>query len=157
MNSNGSLFYWCTTVSTLLIFALVPLVWFKKVWDFCRPSHETDASKTIPPKNRALLALYEFSFDIMSNAVYRTLIYLFVVIILVVVSLLHLVRNCSLLASQRVLCAIEQQKNAIKSSCLHSQVECSDEASGKHQESREHRLPCLNSWVVKWNSRLIDD
>lgn len=93
MHSNGSLFYWCTTVSTLLIFALVPFVWFKKVWDFFRPSQEIDASKTIPPKNRALLALYEFSFDIMSNAVYRTLIYLFVVIILVVVSLLHLVRN----------------------------------------------------------------
>lgn len=75
------------------MFAIVPFVWFKKIWDFFKPVHDADASMAIPPKNCILLALYGFSFDIMSNAIYRTLIYLFVVIILVVVSLLHLVRS----------------------------------------------------------------
>lgn len=79
----------------MLIFAIVPLVWFKKVWDYVKPVHDLDSSLTVPPKNRFVKALYEFSFDIMSNAVWRTLIYLFVVIILVVVSLLHLVRKLS--------------------------------------------------------------
>jgi hypothetical protein len=92
--SNGSLFYWTTATTTLLLFAIVPLVWFKKIWDYVKPSHEFDASLTVPPKkNTYLRALYEFSFDIMSNAVWRTIIYLFIVIILVIVSLLHLVRN----------------------------------------------------------------
>lgn len=93
IHSNGLLFYWCTTVSTLLIFALIPLVWFKKFWDYIKPPHETDASLATPPDNRYLKVLYEFSFDIMSKAVYRTLIYLLILSILVIVSLLHLVRN----------------------------------------------------------------
>lgn len=71
--------------------SFVVIVWFKKIWDYFKPLHEFDSSMTIPPRNRYLKALYEFSFDIMSNAVWRMAMYLFVVIILVVVSLLHLV------------------------------------------------------------------
>lgn len=92
VNSNGILFYWLTTVSTLMMLLFAILVWFKKAWDFIKPVHENDSSMTIPPQNRYLKALYDFSFDIMSHAVWRTIIYLNVVIILVTVSLLHLVR-----------------------------------------------------------------
>jgi hypothetical protein len=92
MNSrNGSIFYWCTAMSTLLMFSFVPLVWFKKIWDYMKPVHDYDASLTVPPVNRILRKLYEFSFEIMSNAIFRTIIYLLVVVILVIVSLLHLV------------------------------------------------------------------
>jgi hypothetical protein len=90
---NGNLFYWCTAVSTLMMFTFAFVVWFKKIWDLFMPSLESDASMAIPPGNRWLRALYGFSYDVMSNAVWRTVIYLFVVIILVIVSLLHLVRN----------------------------------------------------------------
>lgn len=78
-------------MSTLLMFSFVPLVWFKKMWDYIKPVHEFDASLTVPPVNRIFKLLYKFSFDIMSKAVLRTIIYLVIVSILVIVSLLHLV------------------------------------------------------------------
>lgn len=76
--------------------AFVILIWFKKLWDYFRPTQDTDASMTTPPDNRFLKRLYDFSFDIMSHAMWRMAIYVMVVIILVAVSLLHLVRNGSL-------------------------------------------------------------
>lgn len=124
----------------------VVLVWFKKVWDFVKPAtQEADASMTIPPENRYLKALYDFSFDIMSNALWRTIIFLLVVIILVVVSLLHLVRNSS---SNAV------ESNYINSLC--SQVECGVEFSNDDKDSLlDHAFSaCLHSWVrnsfVSW-------
>lgn len=100
VNSNGILFYWCTIVSTLMMLTFATLIWFKKVWDFIKPVHENDASMTIPPENRYLKALYDFSFDIMSKAVWRTIIYLCITMILVTVSLLHLVRIWMLINEQ---------------------------------------------------------
>lgn len=88
---TGNLFYWCTALSTLLMIAFVILVWFKKLWDYFRPTQDADFSMTTPPDNRFLKWLYDFSFDIMSHAVWRMAIYVMVVIILVAVSLLHLV------------------------------------------------------------------
>lgn len=88
---NGSLFYWCTAVATLVMFSFIPLVWFKKLWDYMKPVDDYDASLTVPPEKRIFKILYEFSFDIMSNAIARTIIYLLIVMILVTVSLLHLV------------------------------------------------------------------
>lgn len=79
-----------------MMFTFAFVVWFKKIWDYFRPALEADASMTKPPESRCLRALYEFSFDIMSNAIWRTVIYLLVVIVLVSVSLLHLVRNFSI-------------------------------------------------------------
>jgi hypothetical protein len=78
-------------LSTLLMFSVLPLVWFKKVWDFIKPLNDHDASLTVPPRNAIAKALYKCSFYIMSKAIWRTAIYLLVVSILVVVSLLHLV------------------------------------------------------------------
>lgn len=108
---KGSLFYWCTGVSTLLMISLVLLVWFKKIWDYVMPSHEADSNVTTPPANRILKALYDFSFDIMSNALGRTIMYTFVVIITVVASLIHLVRH-SLLT--------ERKLQSIQDVCFHS-------------------------------------
>ncbi|CRL06898.1 CLUMA_CG019587, isoform A [Clunio marinus] len=120
--SNGILFYWCTTVSALLIIAIVPFVWFKKIWDFIKPVHDSDGSMVVPPRNRLLKALYDFSFDIMSNAYWRTAIYLVVVIVLTVVSLLHLVE------------------------CY--EMECQDSKCNDNYEDYSKFSTCLNSWSV---------
>lgn len=93
------------------MFSLVLLVWFKKIWDYIMPSHEADSNVTTPPANRILKALYDFSFDIMSNALGRTIMYLFVVIITVVASLIHLVRQSSL---------TERKLHSIQDVCFHS-------------------------------------
>lgn len=89
----GKFFYFYTTLSSLLMFLCVGIVWFKKIWDFLKPPNENDSSITVPPVKRICKALYEFSFDIMTSVVWRTTLYLFIVVTLVTVSLLHLVRD----------------------------------------------------------------
>lgn len=73
------------------MFSFLPLVWFKKAWDFIKPLNGFDSSMTIPPRSKIAKTLYKCSFYIMSKAIWRTVIYLLIVAILVVVSLLHLV------------------------------------------------------------------
>lgn len=82
-----------TTVSTFLMFLLSALIWFKKLWDYFSPALESAPGNVNPPSNKFLHMIYNFSFYIMSSAIWRTLIYLQVVIILVTVSILHLVRD----------------------------------------------------------------
>lgn len=86
-------FYMYTTVSTFLMFLLSALIWFKKLWDYFSPALESAPGNVNPPSNKFLHMIYNFSFYIMSSAIWRTLIYLQVVIILVTVSILHLVRD----------------------------------------------------------------
>lgn len=145
---NGRIFYWCTSVSTLLMLIFLILVWFKKFWDYSRPHDDLDASQTIPPLNRSLKALYGFSFDIMSNAVWRTIIYLLVVFILVNVSLLNLVRNWAAWMFIIEISAVSKNSISITSSSLHLQVECSVEISNNN-DPFEHRSysSCFHSWV----------
>lgn len=59
-------------------------------------SSMSDISKAFPPKQRTLKTIYDFSFDIMSIAWLRTVIYLVTVLLLVIVSILHLVRLCDM-------------------------------------------------------------
>jgi hypothetical protein len=74
--------------------SILPIVWFKKFWDFLKSENRiNDVSIAIFPRNRYLKSIYDFSFDIMSNATLRIIIYLVNVLILVIVSLLHLVRD----------------------------------------------------------------
>lgn len=88
--------------------AFVILIWFKKLWDYFRPTQDADVSMTTPPDNRFLKWIYDFSFEIMSHAVWRMAIYVMVVIILVSVSLLHLVRNKSNLFTLLLIAAVPE-------------------------------------------------
>lgn len=113
------------------------LVWFKKIWDYFKPANENDTSLTVPPENRFFKALYEFSFDVMTSAVWRTLIYLFVVMTLVVVSLLHLVKDN--LIPVRI---------TLKLICLCFQVECSEEYSSDDNDfDTRNYSSCIHAWV----------
>lgn len=87
-------FYWYTFVSSFLMLILNAIIWFKKLWDFFSPVLECEPHMVNPPQNKILRRVYDFSFNIMSNAIWRTLIYLFVVMMLVTVSMLHLADEC---------------------------------------------------------------
>lgn len=73
--------------------SILVIIWFKKIWDVMAPVLDVDPTMIQPPASGFGRKLYGFSYNIMSSAVWRTIIYLLVVSILFTVSLLHLVRK----------------------------------------------------------------
>lgn len=98
-----------------------------------------DISIAVPPQNRLLKSIYDFSFDVMSNALLRTLIYLVTVVMLVIVSILHLVR------SNRIVWNVIKLFYNFLLLIRSPQVECSNEYSNDELGSFSS---CLNSWVI---------
>jgi hypothetical protein len=149
-------FYWYASIASLLMFTVIAIIWFKKFWDVFAPVQDADSTMITPPQSKFLQNLYTFSYDIMSNAIWRTVMYLIVVIILVTVSILHLVSHKKVFGDNQMLVNLN-----------YSQIErCSD--FSHERDSRGHGnttfdideiidlskyeySSCLNSWV-----RLID-
>jgi len=138
--------YWNNSISIIVMFVFIPIVWFKKMWDYLRPVSDSDPSIVVPPRQRLLRGLYEFSFDIMSNAVWRTILYVLVVGILVNASLLHLVG----LPHQNTLIELF----TIFFSILPAQIECSCsdyELNANDPTGMRFYPTCVNSWVMSVN------
>lgn len=87
----STMFYVYTSISAVLMFAVLVIIWYKKIWDIFAPVLDADPTMIRPPDSRFNRKVYGFSYNIMSSAIWRTIIYLFVVTILFTVSLLHLV------------------------------------------------------------------
>ncbi|KAL7049608.1 hypothetical protein ACKWTF_003787 [Chironomus riparius] len=93
--SMSAMFFVYTSISAILMFALVVIIWYKKIWDIFSPVLDADPTMIRTPDSSFNRKIYGFSYNIMSSAIWRTIIYLFVVSILFVVSLLHLIEGCS--------------------------------------------------------------
>lgn len=89
----SGMFFVYTSISAVLMFALVVIIWYKKIWDIFSPVLDADPTMIRPPNSSFNRKIYGFSYNIMSSAIWRTIIYLFVVSILFIVSLLHLVSD----------------------------------------------------------------
>lgn len=114
------------------MFSLCSIIWFKKLWDYFSPVLESDSNTVVPPSNKFLQLTYNFSFNIMSNAMWRTFIYLLVVSVLVTVSMLHLIEECMEFAN-----ANTQGHDGI-----------SGDWKAISDLSELEFSSCLNSWVI---------
>lgn len=145
------MFFVYTSISAVLMFGLLVIIWYKKIWDIFAQVLDSDPTMIRPPDSRFNRKIYGFSYNIMSSAIWRTIIYLFVVSILFTVSLLHLV------SFNATTCAVI----LIDLICfIYLQIEgCNDyirevEESGRSNHSYFDDVPntnhyplCLNSWV----------
>jgi hypothetical protein len=121
---------WVTSFSGTLLFSIIPIVWFKKIWDMYVGSSDSSSSKL--PKLKPLRVLYKVSQKITSHVILRNCIYLSVVILLFICSLVHLVEcsrdypkdeilDCESSGEARLL-VIEFYRNYDETFCLNSWV-----------------------------------
>ncbi|XP_050073526.1 adenylyl cyclase X E [Anopheles maculipalpis] len=92
LNEASGMYFWLLNgLSGVLLFAFIPITWFKKVWDVYTPYSIDDLLRVRKPQSRLMRIFYDFSNDIMSNYVIRTVIYLITIALLVVCSMMYLI------------------------------------------------------------------
>ncbi|XP_035790946.1 adenylyl cyclase X E-like [Anopheles albimanus] len=89
--ASGIYFWVLNGFSGVLLLAFIPITWFKKVWDVYTPYSIDDLLRVRKPQSKIMRLLYDFSNDIMSNFIIRTVIYLITIALLVVCSLMYLI------------------------------------------------------------------
>uniref|UniRef100_A0A1S4GVP2 adenylate cyclase n=1 Tax=Anopheles gambiae TaxID=7165 RepID=A0A1S4GVP2_ANOGA len=138
LNDASGIYFWLLNgLSGALLLAFIPITWFKKVWDVYTPYSIDDLLRVRKPQSRVMRIFYDFSNDIMSNFVIRTVIYLITIALLVVCSLMYLIEcNYDLL---------EQTST--------TSVPVSDNLTSLFQENQTSPDPmaknfCTNPWSV---------
>uniref|UniRef100_A0A182SF05 adenylate cyclase n=1 Tax=Anopheles maculatus TaxID=74869 RepID=A0A182SF05_9DIPT len=92
LNEASGMYFWLLNgLSGALLFAFIPITWFKKVWDVYTPYSIDDLLRVRKPQSRLMRIFYDFSNDIMGNYVIRTVIYLITIALLVVCSMMYLI------------------------------------------------------------------
>lgn len=146
------MFFVYTSISAVLMLGLLVIIWYKKIWDIFATVLDADPTMIRSPDSRFNRKIYGFSYNIMSSAFWRTIIYLFVVSILFVVSLLHLVSDflqcynmCRISHWFELLyLQIEGCSDYIRETETHGRKNVTYES--KREILQEYPL-CLNSWV----------
>ncbi|KFB36670.1 AGAP007631-PA-like protein [Anopheles sinensis] len=90
-DASGAYFWFLNGFSGALLLAFIPITWFKKVWDVYTPYSIDDLLRVRKPQSKVMRVFYDFSNDIMSNFIIRTVIYLITIALLVVCSLMYLI------------------------------------------------------------------
>lgn len=115
--------YWILNGSTFLVlFAILVIVWFQKLWIIFGPVDDDDPSQIKRPASIWLRKLFKLSGTVMQSALARLFIYISSVILLVVSALIHLVE-----------CDIAVDEDGYRASDASSLVQ-------------DH--PCMNSWSI---------
>ncbi|GAB0100963.1 Adenylate cyclase [Sergentomyia squamirostris] len=86
----GMKFSSATVVGGILIFILIPIAWFKKLWLILTPEPDDEEAAAPVPKWAITRHLYHLSCWIPGNAIARTIIYILSISLLVMLSFIHL-------------------------------------------------------------------
>ncbi|XP_035911813.1 adenylate cyclase type 2 [Anopheles stephensi] len=141
LNEASGMYFWLLNgLSGALLLAFIPITWFKKVWDVYTPYSIDDLLRVRKPQSRLMRIFYDFSNDIMSNYVIRTVIYLITIALLVVCSMMYLIEcNYDLLEAQTTTSEATPAGNDSLASLL-------QENRGPFDMSRKSF--CTNPWSV---------
>ncbi|XP_055628453.1 adenylyl cyclase X E [Toxorhynchites rutilus septentrionalis] len=90
-NASGFYFWLMMSLSGIILFILVPVTWFKKLWDVYTPYSSDDLLRVRIPRSKFFRMLYDFSNNIMENFFIRAIIYFVTILILLLCSLIYLV------------------------------------------------------------------
>uniref|UniRef100_A0A182JM26 adenylate cyclase n=1 Tax=Anopheles atroparvus TaxID=41427 RepID=A0A182JM26_ANOAO len=136
--ASGPYFWLLNGFSGALLLAFIPITWFKKVWDVYTPYSIDDLLRVRKPQSKVMRIFYDFSNDIMSNYIIRTVIYIITITLLVVCSLMYLIEcNYDLL----------EQIGADKILMASENISTLFEAGKASLESVDKRF-CTNPWSV---------
>ena len=92
----GDIFWIVSGTSIIIVILFILIAWFRKIWIKYIPAlgDSTDddiLDNNVEPQPVIFKILYNFSYTIMNNIIPRTVIYLIIVLLLIIVSLINLV------------------------------------------------------------------
>lgn len=118
IHSDGTIYWTLNGIVFLVLFIILAIIWFKKLWVLLSPVNEDEPRRIDLPQNQLLRLLFKMSKAMVCSAFTRFVIYFMCVCVLISSALIHLV-ECD---------AIEQKKS-------YEEID-----SAKYS-------PCLNTWV----------
>lgn len=117
---NGTTYWLLNAIAFLVLFLILSITWFKKLWVLLSPINEEEPSRIDLPENPVLRILFKASKAIIRSAITRYAIYLLCICVLTLSALIHLV-ECDSTENDRNTNTTESTKY---SPCFNTWVRC---------------------------------